>query len=545
MSIYLNKQKGPYMSANQPPFPGHQDQYGQVPSEAANENHFSPPRLRLGLGPMTSPFGLPSNNVAPSNAAWNGEQTQAYQYGQEQYAPQDNDTVQGSTPSSQSNFFGGRGAAPHLNTGVPSFPNADDGTQPLSPIKPAQCDHFNTGAPGNDATTVNPVQFGRNNTGTLGSEPMGFMTGQYGTTGQYGATGQYGTGTLPGNGVTGTLGGPVGEYSGNTGMLKLNQAVKVVKIPIAGRPGEFKTGILPVLSQMPSGTLPPPSSGPTSSKGIARQGKILLIVAMVFIVLVGTASVLLLHLGSGATTTANASPSTSTNNGAPSKLQIGATGTAQVEATATAISDASILVDDPLSSNAHNWITGVHNGISYSFTNGAYHIRQNGSDFGYAIMTSETLPKNYTYSLTMQNVTYDTGNSNGLSFYGLIMNYQSYSSTKASFYLLRVNNGKNISYEFDKFDNRTTGTDGNPWQEIFPDKNNTAGTGQGNGKEFLGPHQANVYSVTSLNGQFTIRVNNKQIGSVKDTSFTGGGLGMGVSQAGSEAAFTNLEVWSN
>lgn len=539
------------MSANQSPFPRQPDQYGHTP-ETARENHFSPPRLRLGLGPMSSPFSLPSSDVAPSNTTWNGEQTQAYQYEQPQYTVQDNETAQGGFSPSQSNFFGSRGAAPQFNTGAPSSSNAEDGTMPLSPIKPSQFGNFNSGALGNDATTVNPSQFGRFNTGTLGNNdattvnptPFGnFNTGTLTNDPMSPMAGQYGTGMLPANGATGALGPQMGEYSGNTGMLKLNQAVKVVKIPIAGRPGEFKTGILPVISQMPSGTLPPPMANKPAGKRITRQGKLLLLIAMIFIVLVGTVSVFLLHPGGG-TTTANTK--TNTNPGVSSNSQANATGTAQAAATATATFNASILVDDPLSSNAHNWIIGTHNGISYSFTNGAYHIRQEGSNFAYAIMTSETLPKNYTYSLTMQNVTYDAKNSNALSFYGLIMNYQTYNNdAKASFYLLRVNNGANISYEFDKFDNRTTGTDGNPWQEIFPDKNNTAGTGKGNGKEFLGPHQANVYSVKSVGGQFTIFVNNTQIGSVKDTSFSGGGLGMGVSQTGSEAAFTNLIVSGN
>jgi hypothetical protein len=512
------------MSANQPPFSRHPDHNGNmVPPEAANEKRFSPPRLRLGLGPMSSPFGLPSSDVAPSNAAWNGEQTQTYQYGQ----AQDNKAIQGNSSSSQNNFFGGRGVTSNLNMSPSSSSNADDGTQPLSPTKQSQFGRFNTGILGNEAAPGNQLQFGRFNTGTLGNQSMDSMTGQHGT------------GMLPTNGATGALGAQMGEYSGNTGMLKLNQAVKVIKIPIPGRPGEFKTGILPVISQMPSGTLPPSYSGGVAGKGIQRKGKIIVIAAMIFIILIGTVSIFLLHPSSGTTTTVNP------NAGPSSSSQTRATGTAQVAATATAVSEASILVDDPLSSNAHNWLTGAHNGITYTFTNGAYHIRQNGTNFGYAIMYSEELPKSYTYSLTMQNITYDTGNSNALSFYGLIMNYHSYSSTKASFYLLRVNNGANISYEFDKFDNRTTGPNDNPWQEIFPDKNNNAGMGKGNGKEFLGPHQPNVYSVTNINGQFTIQVNNKLIGSVKDTSFTGGGLGMGVSQAGSEAAFSNLVVRGN
>jgi hypothetical protein len=518
------------MSANQPPFPGRPDQHGRLePLDAANAHPYSPPRLRPGLGPMNSPFGPPNSDVAPANAILYGEQTQ--------YVAQGDETVQDISPSSQGNFFGGRGA-PKLNMNPSSFSNAyDDGTQPLPPVSPPQFSPFNPS---------NPSQFGRTNSGTLGYDLMGGpIPGQPEAASMYptnGPTGMLPTGMLPGNGPTGALMPQMGEYSGNTGMLKLNQAVKVVKIPIPGRPGEFKTGILPILPQTPSGMLPPPSSGTLPGKSTKPQAKVILLAAMIFIVLIGSVSVYLLHQSSSATpatTNVNKNHATTTNS------QAGATSTVAINATATAVSNASILVNDPLSSNARNWITGVHNGINYSFTNGAYRIRQDGTNFGYAIMYSETLPKSYTYNLTMQNISYDTGNTASLSFYGLIMNYTSYSSTKASFYLFRVNNGANITYEFDKFDNRTTGDDGNPWQEIFPDKNNSAGIGQGNGKEFTGPHQPNVYSVTNNTGQFTFRVNGKQIGSLKDTSFSGGELGMGVSQAKSEAAFSNLSVMGN
>ena len=537
------------------------------PSEIANGKRFSPPRLRLGSGSINSPFALPSSDRAPSMAAHNGEQIQDFTHGQVPFTAQDTKLAQASFPSSPSNFFGTRGvtANPHMSS--PPLATPANEIQSIPPTKPSQFGRFTTRTLGNESTSNNASQFGRFTTRTLGNVSTSNDASQFGhfttrtlgnvsTSNDASQFDRFNTGTLdsdpidtageqysmalvPANNPTGALTPQMGEYSGNTGMLKLNQAVKVVKIPIPGRPGEFKTGILPVISQMPSGTLPPPSSGRVLGEGMRRHGKILILVAMICIVLIGTVSFFLLHASGGTTSMANINPGTSTHD------QVGATSTALVKATATAAANASILVDDPLSANAHNWLTGMHNGISYSFTNGAYHIRQNGTNFGYAIMYSEELPKNYTYSLTMQNIMYDTANSNALSFYGLIMNYHSYSDTKASFYLFRVNNGANISYEFDKFDNRTTGDNESPWQEIFPDKNNTAGMGKGNGKEFLGPHQSNSYSVTDLNGQFTFLVNGKQIGTLKDTSFTGGGLGMGVSQAGSEAAFTNLILRGN
>jgi hypothetical protein len=475
------------MSANQPPFPSYGDQQERTGSPSNKQSsQLFPPQLRVGRGQTTGPFSgafppnpVPMPNNAPTNASLNPvfheDATQAFQ-----------------PPAYQPSPFQPSG----------SF-------APTGPFQPGPSHMTGSAAgPGSFA----PGQFG-NATRQLGSP-----TRQLGNTGM-----------LPGQNMP-------GDYSGDTGMLTLNQAVKVVRIPVAGKPGEFKTGILPVLQQPTAGNVPPPL---VATKAKAKnKNKLILFTALILLVVVGSVSVLLLQ-GTGSSSNGNRAQTGSTqkNNGAA----IAATANAQ--ATATAVAEASLLVSDPLSSNIHNWPTGQdkNSDVNYAFKNDGYHIRPDGDLFGYAIMGSPLLPNNYTYTLTMQSVNYNQDDANALSFYGMIVDYKNYGNNKASFYFLRVNNGTNISYEFDKFDGRNS----DPWQQLYPDPNNTPGTGQGNGKEFRGKHQPNVYSITSHDGTFTFRVNNVKIGSVKDTTFTGGELGMCVNQKGTDIAFTNLLLLNN
>jgi hypothetical protein len=348
---------------------------------------------------------------------------------------------------------------------------------------------------------------------------------------------------------TGALMPPIGQYSGDTGMLTLNQAVKVVRIPVAGKPGEFKTGILPVIPQSQTGTLPPPPAANTiSTNKSKRNGKLIIFVALIFLVLLGSGGYYLLHASSS-------TPSTvSTTNGDNTKSQSQTTNpaaTAGAVATATAVADASLLVSDPLSSPIRDWARGEDNRsqTNFVFKDGAYHIRKDGQYFGYALIPAAEAPPSYTYMLTMKLENYD--NTQNYAFSAMVLNCKSYSATTATFYIFRVNiyrdnNSDNISYEFDKYDNRNLKPNESPWKQLFPSTNNQAGTGQGNGKEFKGgPHAPQVYSVTDINGTFTLSVNGTKIGTVKDTAFSGGGLGMGVNQSKTEASFTNLSLYSN
>jgi hypothetical protein len=425
----------------------------------------------------------------------------------------------------------------HLEAAPPS-----DGTQPFSQSTSAQIDSTQPFLPEQNPSTQfdstqqlypgqnTTAQFDNSQTSILNNAPRDMTTRQLENPG------------------TGALTPPIGQYSGDTGMLTLNHAVKVVRIPVAGKPGEFKTGILPVIPQTQTGALPPPSASDLSTPEPKRRGKLIIFVTLIFLVLLGSGGYYRLNASNSTHSTATTRTKT-TNGGTTNGQTTNTAATAAAGTTATAVANASLLVSDPLSASSpiRDWARGENNQINFAFKGGAYHIRQDGTYFGYALIPGvDTVPPNYTYTLTMQLVNYD--NTQGYAFFAMVLNYKSYSTTKATFYVFRVNISQsgNISYEFDKYDNRTTGPNDSPWKQLFPSTDNNPGTGQGNSKEFKGgPHSPQVYSVTDINGTFTLSVNGTKIGTVKDTQFTGGGLGMGVSQSKTEASFSNLSLYKN
>ncbi len=59
--------------------------------------------------------------------------------------------------------------------------------------------------------------------------------------------------------------------TGNTGMMKLAQAAKVVQVPVAGQPGRYVTGLLPVLEEQKT-SLPPPIAKRVAAVDDLAQG---------------------------------------------------------------------------------------------------------------------------------------------------------------------------------------------------------------------------------------------------------------------------------
>src|SRR5260370_16832458 len=78
--------------------------------------------------------------------------------------------------------------------------------------------------------------------------------------------------------TTGSLTVPNYEQT-STGTIKLTGPVKVVQVPVAGQPGQYITGLLPVL---PNPQSPPPTANTT------KLQKIALAVVMVILLLGGT-----------------------------------------------------------------------------------------------------------------------------------------------------------------------------------------------------------------------------------------------------------------
>ncbi len=201
------------------------------------------------------------------------------------------------------------------------------------------------------------------------------------------------TGMLPGStlspGATGALSVPTGEYNGETGMLKLAQPVKVVKVPVAGQPGQYLTGILPMLPPEPEQLLPPFKDHATALPGAVKQNKkkVALLVVAATIILLGSLIFLLTRLP--------ASQPTQTN------IVAGVNPAATVAAQATATAQSNIIFSDPLSSNAHDWLTS-QNAV---FKNGAYDITATDPNkIANSLLPDYTLPNNFVYTLTMNEV---------------------------------------------------------------------------------------------------------------------------------------------
>jgi Serine/threonine protein kinase len=363
------------------------------------------------------------------------------------------------------------------------------------------------------------------------------------------------TGTLPFADRTGTHGltsplgdpnNPVGEYSGDTGMLKLNQAVKVVKIPIAGRPGEFKTGILPMLSSEKTGTLaqltstgPAPSSPSASiSRRLKGKSKQLTIITLIVLgVLIG--SIFLL------TQTRNAPAPTSAHKnvtGAPT-INVAATETAAVQATATF--EASIIVEDSLSSasNGNGWLISGKNyqdQTSRQFVNGAYRMCSYGDAyFGASVLSGsrQKLAANFNYTLTTQAIAYNKGADN--NYYGMVIRYNQVDRANGkgqhvTFYALSIYDLKQPKYRFVKVDNDK---DNAHMIKVLFEKNT--------GKEFHGVNKTNTITISAKGGVYTFLVNGVTIGKAGDGEYTTGGVGMGVAGNGTDVAFTNLLLSNN
>ena len=383
-------------------------------------------------------------------------------------------------------------------------------------------------------------------TGQLSPAGRSGSTGQLSPAGRSGSTGQFNpintknpfgsvtrqldntTRMLPNPNATGTLIHPAGEYSGDTGMLKLNQAVKVVRIPIEGRPGEFKTGILPVLDQSNTGTLLPTSPQHDSwQKKIKKNSRLIMLGCLILLIIFASGIYLVSFTGK------NSRVIRSAHSSSPSQINLNATGTANVKATATFT--ASLLVSDSLAYNTRGWTTVSQNGIHRTFAGSAYHIRSATSAyFAPSVLLNEALPTKYSYSVDMQEVA--GNNTSQFNYYGLLLDYNQDKANNPSFYLFCIVNQKSGSqYQFVSFDNKTQ----TKWSDSIWKKNA--------GKEFHSGKAKNTLMVQVDGPHFTFWANGVKLGTTQNKTFRSGSIGMGVNgvPGGAEVAFTNLILAQN
>ncbi|HLI06950.1 MAG TPA: protein kinase, partial [Ktedonobacteraceae bacterium] len=351
--------------------------------------------------------------------------------------------------------------------------------------------------------------------------------------------------TLPANNITRILSDQGMEAKSDGGVsntMKLTAAVKVVKVPVAGQPGRFVTGLLPVSSEMqPAGTsqnsleksddggkLKPPAQGFRKRPAtLDKRMKVVAIVLAVLLVL-STSLLWLVRTHSGQET------------GQPAKhLHAAPNLTATTLAQATATADANIILSDDLSHNIHNWLVSTSGTKIYVFKDGAYHITDNDDTQSAPALLQDMPPSilhvPFSYSLTMEEIKGDDTSVN--NSFGLIFRF---SSTKTAgklvttFYTFEVTNTPGGEYQFWRYDDQYASSTVTPWTKIWH---------QNFGKEFHEGHGSgsiNTLKVFMDGSNFTFYVNGKKVGNAHDNSSASGQVGMLVNLKGTEVAFTNF-----
>jgi hypothetical protein len=318
---------------------------------------------------------------------------------------------------------------------------------------------------------------------------------------------------------------------GTTGTLKLTQPVKVVKVPIAGQPGLYMTGLLPVVPA-PTGPLPPPA---VDSKNTAvkspfdKHFRMLALIAAVLVILLGSSLFWLIH--------AHTQQAIQSHVATPIP---NAHATAIAQATATA--DANIILIDSLKENIHNWPISTSATASklYVFKDGAYHITDNDSvSSAIALLPLSTaLPGSFVYTLSLEEI---KGNDTSVNNqFGMILRFSTHQKngkTVTTFYAFEVANIKRGEYQFWKYDNSVY-SDVRAWTKIWS---------RPFGSEFHAGHATgyNVFRVAAKGPRFTFMVNGKQVGTAQDSSLSSGQIGMLVNLRGTEVAFSNLVLAYN
>lgn len=306
--------------------------------------------------------------------------------------------------------------------------------------------------------------------------------------------------------------------------MKLTDAVTVVRVPIAGQPGQYVTGLLPRLSE-PLRAQEPPL--PMRAKQPEKR-QILKIGALIM-------AVVLIVLGTGTFFFYNNHSQIVRTQPVPNTLAQ-ATAMAQARATATA----NIILSDPLSQNIHNWLVSTQGPRIYVFQNGAYHITDNDSkQIAPAILPdlpNQILSHPFGYTLTMQEIKgNDTSASNSFGMLVRFSQHNQQGRAITTFYSFEIANAQNGEYQFWRYDN-SQGSGFTPWKKIWSRSFN---------HEFHQGHARNTFKVFVDGSKFTFTVNSKQVGTTKDNAITSGEVGMLVNLKGTEVAFSNLELTYN
>jgi serine/threonine protein kinase len=318
--------------------------------------------------------------------------------------------------------------------------------------------------------------------------------------------------------LTGTLAAP--GQPGNPNTVKLTSPVKVVQVPVAGQPGHFVTGLLPMLSQT--------AEEPVEKRKTKTWVKITSLLVAILLILGAVA---------GAVFFVRAHPNLATMPAQPNGNVVpNPKGTAIAQATAAV--QANVILSDHLDRNINNWLTTPQN--VYAFKDGAYHITDRDNNGRATVLQSGAFTGQLAYSLSMQEVNGNDASAN--NSFGMIFRFNQQTkgnTTSTTFYSFEVVNQKGGEYQFWKYDDTHGTANGKAWKMLW----------HGNfGKEFHqghGTQATNIFKVFMKGTSFTFTVNGKAVKTVQDTSFQSGMVGMIVNLNGTEVAFKNLLLTHN
>jgi serine/threonine protein kinase len=312
------------------------------------------------------------------------------------------------------------------------------------------------------------------------------------------------------------------DQQGNAGMVKLTGPVKVVKVPVAGQPGQYVTGLLPVAQEENEITSNP--SADRRKKRVKPWVKVVALALIVVLIIAGIGVALLLrshgmgHPGGTATgTSAMVGAQSNAGNAAQTATQ------------------ANTIVSDPLNQQINNWLTAPAD--TFAFKDGAYHITDRGDHGRASILQNHTFDSSpMVYALTMEEINGNDSVENNT--YGMIFRFNTKMSGNrqvTTFYSFEIENTNGGYYRLWKYDD-TNATSTGAWTDLWHSKF---------GPEFHEGHGAqatNAIKITMNGSAFTFNVNGKTVGKATNNALTGGMIGMTVNLNGTEVAFKNLQV---
>ena len=248
--------------------------------------------------------------------------------------------------------------------------------------------------------------------------------------------------------LTGAL--PASAQTGNPNTVKLTGPVKVVQVPVAGQPGHFVTGLLPMLPQTAD-------EQAKKKKATKPWVKFTALVVAIILILAAVAGTVLFMRSHPHLATISTQPKVS------STPNVNATAVAR----AAAATQANIILNDHLDRNINNWLTTPAN--VYAFKDGAYHITDRGNNGRATVLQSGNFTGQLAYSLTMQEV--NGNDTSPVNSFGMIFRFNQQTkgnATTTTFYSFEVVNTNGGEYQFWKYDD-TKGTN-NAWTEIWHGK---------------------------------------------------------------------------